>query len=137
MNSASATFWVQETSYPVRSLTQHMHQPTADNGYVTANPSSGELRLALEVRPHDLLLPTWAHSPYLALPARVVFDALDHASLSLTLTLEEAYCVSYEEHFEAYPGGQRASFYCLVNVGARRISKRGVEYVNHWPASAL
>lgn len=137
MNSAAATFSVQEADYVVRSLTQHMHQPTADNGYVTANPNSGELRLVLDVRPGDVFLPSWAHNPHQALPARVVFAALDGVSMPLTLALEEAYCVSYEEHFEANPhGGEQAAFYCVVSVVARRILKQGVEYVNHWPEAA-
>ena len=133
MNSVEAHLWVQETAYAVRSLTQHMHQTTAQNGYVTSTPSSGELRLVLEVQPRDVLLPTWAYTPHLARPARVVFEALDGISSTLTLVLEEAYCVSYEEHFEAGPDGQQASFYCLISVVARRITKQGVAYVNHWP----
>ena len=133
MNSASATFWVQETAYVVRSLTQHMHQATNSNGYITGNPIIGEMRLVLEVQPRDVLLPTWAYNPAMTLPARVVFDALDAGSMSLTLTLEEAYCVSYEEHYESQPGGKESSFYCVVSVVARRIIKHGVEYVNHWP----
>ncbi len=133
MNSSAATFWVQDTGYSVRSLTQHAHQATVDNGTVTARPISGELSLVLDVRPRDLLLPTWAYSPHLALPARVVFDALDGVSTSLTLTLEEAYCVGYEEHFEHTPAAGQPSFYCLVRVVARQLLKQGVAYTNAWP----
>ena len=132
MNSASATFWVQDTAYTVRSLTQHMHQETTENGSVTSRPTSSELRMLLDVIPGDVLLPTWAYSPDKALSARVVFDALDSGSSSMTLILEDAYCVSYEEHFEPNQAGGNAALYCVVSVVARRISKRGVEYVNFW-----
>ncbi len=135
MNSANAHFWVQETAYVVRSLSHHVYQATGENGYVTSTPVCGELRLALNVRPHDVLLPTWAHNPQLALPAELVFDSLDGVSSPLALTLEEAYCVSYEEHFETNPDGEEASFYCIISVVARVMNKRGVAYVNHWPAT--
>ncbi|RZJ57740.1 MAG: hypothetical protein EOO55_02705 [Hymenobacter sp.] len=131
MNSAEATFWVQETAYVVRSLTQHMHQETNDRGLVNAQPANGELRLVLENLPHDVLLSTWAYTPHLALPARVVFEALDGVSQPLTLTLEEAYCVGFEEHFESNGQGQAAHYY-IVSVVARRIIKQGVAYVNQW-----
>ena len=132
MNTA-ATFWVQSTSYAVRSLTQHMHQETAADGTATRRPTSGALRLLLDVRPHDVLLPTWAYSPHLALPARVVFRPFGDLAQALTLTLEDAYCVGYEEHFEPGHAGGAPAFYCLVNVVARRIRKQGVDYVNPWP----
>ncbi len=131
MNSAAATFWVQDTAYTVRSLTQHMHQETTERGLVNAQPTSGELRLVLENLPHDVLLPTWAYTPHMALPARVVFEALDGVSLPLTLVLEEAYCVGYEEHFESNGTGQAAHYYVL-SVVARRIIKQGTTYVNNW-----
>jgi hypothetical protein len=131
MNSAAATFWVQDTDYTVRSLTQHMNQETTDRGIVNAQPTSGELRIVLENRPHDVLLPTWAYTPHMALPARVVFEALDGVSLPLTLVLEEAYCVGYEEHFEANGMGEAAHYYVL-SVVARRIIKQGTTYVNNW-----
>lgn len=131
MNSAAATFWVQDTDYTVRSLTQHMNQETTDRGLVNAQPTSGELRIVLENRPHDVLLPTWAYTPHMALPARVVFEALDSVSLPLTLVLEEAYCVGYEEHFEPNDAGEAAHYYVL-SVVARRIIKQGVTYVNNW-----
>jgi hypothetical protein len=131
MNSAAATFWVQDTDYTVRSLTQHMHQETTERGLVNAQPTSGELRIVLENRPHDVLLPTWAYTPHMALPARVVFEALDGVSLPLTLVLEEAYCVGYEEHFESNSTSQ-ASHYYVLSVVARRIIKQGVTYVNNW-----
>lgn len=105
MNSTAATFWVQETGYPVRALTQHMHQNTDERGREVSRPVSGELRLVLDVRPHDVLLPTWAYAQHKPLAARVVFAALDGLSNSLTLTLDDAHCVSYEEHFETNPGG--------------------------------
>jgi hypothetical protein len=131
MNSAAATFWVQDTDYTVRSLTQHMHQETTERGLVNAQPTSGELRIVLDYRPHDVLLPTWAYTPHMALPARVVFEALDSVSLPLTLVLEEAYCVGYEEHFEANGTGE-ASHYYVLSVVARRIIKQGTTYVNNW-----
>jgi hypothetical protein len=131
MNSAAATFWVQDTDYVVRSLTQHTHQETTERGLVNAQPTSGELRIVLENRPHDVLLPTWAYTPHMALPARVVFEALDGVSLPLTLVLEEAYCVSYEEHFESNGTGE-ASHYYVLSVVARRLIKQGVTYVNNW-----
>ena len=136
MNSASATLWVQDTAYVVRSLTQQMNQETSERGDVNAQPTSGEVRLVLDAVPHDVLLPTWAYTPHLAMPARVVFDALDGLSLPLTLLLEEAYCVGFEEHFESNHHGQ-ASHYYVVSIVARKLVKQGVTYVNHWadPAS--
>jgi hypothetical protein len=131
MNSAAATFWVQDTDYTVRNLTQHMHQETTERGLVNAQPTSGELRIVLENRPHDVLLPTWAYTPHMALPARVVFEALDGVSLPLTLVLEEAYCVGYEEHFESNGTGEAAHYYVL-SVVARRIIKQGITYSNNW-----
>ena len=133
MNSAAATFWVQGNSYAVSSLTQHMHQPTAENGTVTAHPTSGELHLVLDVLPRNATLPAWAYAPHLALPARVVFDALDGLSPALTLRLDEAYCVGYAEHFEHHPAPGQSAFYCVVTLVARRIEKQGVAYVNRWP----
>jgi hypothetical protein len=52
-------------------------------------------------------------------------------SLPLTLVLEEAYCVGYEEHFESNGTGEAAHYYVL-SVVARRIIKQGVTYVNNW-----
>ena len=134
MNSAAATFRVQGMRYAVRSLTQHTHQATDANGTAAAHPTSGELRLVLDVVPNDVLLPTWAYSPHRALPATVVFDALDGGSQRLTLVLDEAYCVSYEEHFES--GGDGAALYCVVSVVARTITKQGIAYTNLWPGAA-
>ena len=135
MNSAAATFWVQYTPYVVQNLTQHMHQETNNRGITTAKPVGGELRLTLDFAPHDTLLASWAYDPHKALLACVVFDALDGLSPSLTLELEEAYCVSFEEHFETQPGGRQSSIYWLVSVVARRFTKRGTDYPNAWPAS--
>lgn len=135
MNSAAATFQVQGARYAVRSLTQHTHQDTAANGTATAHPSNGELRLVLDVVPNDVLLPTWAYSPHRPLPATVVFDALDGGSQLLTLVLEDAYCVSYEEHFETTPDAT-AALYCIVSIVARTITKQGIAYTNPWPGTA-
>ena len=134
MNSAAATFRVQGMSYAVRSLTQHHHQETAVDGTATAHPTSGELRMVFDVVPNDIILASWAYSPHQPLPAMVVFESLDGVSQRLTLELEEAHCVSYEEHFEAGGNGP-AAHYCVVSVVARTITKQGSIYTNPWPAT--
>jgi hypothetical protein len=134
MASFNATLFVNEHRYPIDLCSQHMHQDVGSRGQPTSRTYSGELIITMRTPP-DCVLLAWAASPQQALACRVVFADLDGVVPSFVLTLENAYCLSYEEHFQPNNEGQTA-YFCQIGITAERIDKRGVAFTSQWHTPA-
>jgi len=49
----------------------------------------------------------------------------------VTLLLENAFCVSYAEHFEPDADG-RVAYFCQISIVAEKIDKQGTMFDNRW-----
>ena len=119
--------------YPVDICTQHMHQDLAARGRPATRPYAGELHLTM-LPPANVTLMAWAKNPALAISCCLVFSDLDGVSPSLVLQLENAYCVSYAEHFVTDNSGH-VSYFVQLSIAAGQITKHGVRVTNHWNPS--
>ncbi|HLK97992.1 MAG TPA: type VI secretion system tube protein TssD, partial [Hymenobacter sp.] len=81
--------------------------------------------------PADTALLAWTRNPTQALPCQVRFNAIDMPIPGLILLLENAFCVSYAEHFEPDADG-RVAYYCQISIVAEKIEKQGTTFDNRW-----
>ncbi|WP_046244423.1 type VI secretion system tube protein TssD [Hymenobacter terrenus] len=116
--------------YLVDVCTQHMHQDVDPQGRPTTRPYAGEFQLILPPPP-DARLVAWAKDPQQALTCSLVFRDVDGIRPSLVLHLEQAYCVSYAEHFQTDDSGHVA-FFVQLSITAARINKHGTEFLSTW-----
>jgi|GEM_PF-2370208 len=117
-------------SYPVDICSQHMQQEVDRWGHVLTQTHPGELHLTLPPPP-DVQLVAWAKNQHEGRTCSVVFREINGASPSLVLTLENAYCVSYAEHFQTDHNGH-VSYFCQLSIAASRITKHGTAFTASW-----
>ena len=130
MASFHATLGFQGHEYPISVCAQHMHQAWDQHGRPQSKVTAGELTITMPVPPDTALL-AWARNPLLALPCQVRFSALDTPLAGVTLLLENAFCVSYAEHFEPDADG-RVAYFCQISIVAEKIDKQGTMFDNRW-----
>lgn len=117
-------------SYPIDICSQHMQQDTGPRGRPATRTYAGEVHLTMPV-PRDARLVAWAKEQHQGRTCSIVFRELDGIGASLVLTLENAYCVSYAEHFQTDANGH-VSYFCQLSITAGRITKHGTAFTNHW-----
>ena len=118
-------------SYPIDICSQHMHQDTDFRGHPSTKTYSGELHITMPPS-RDAALVGWAKEQLKGRTCSVVFRELDGVGASLILTLENAYCMSYAEHFQTDPATGHISYFCQLSITAGRITKHGTAFTNPW-----
>ena len=118
-------------AYPIDICSQHMQQDLDFRGRPSTKPYSGELHITMP-SPRDAQLVAWAKEQDKSRTCSVVFRELDGVSASLILTLENAYCMSYAEHFVTDPATGQVSYFCQLSITAGRITKHGTAFTNPW-----
>lgn len=100
MTSFSATLRVAGQQFAVRHCVYEVHQATEQRGRVSARVRYEPVQLLLDVPTTDALL-AWAAAPHQQQAAQVVFTNANGGSTLETLLLPAAYCVAYQEEFQA------------------------------------
>lgn len=118
-------------SFPIDICSQHMQQDTGWRGRPSTRTYAGEVHLTLPA-PRGARLVAWAKEEHQGRTCSLVFRDLDGLSASLVMTLENAYCVSYAEHFVTDPATGQVAYFCQVSIAAGRITKHGTVFTNHW-----
>jgi len=100
MASFSAELRVAGQVFPIRYCQYATSQDTEQRGRVSANVRHNPVSITLDVPEGDFLT-NWAADPHKQLAAEVVFLEANGGAALETLSLQAAYCVSYEEVFAA------------------------------------
>ncbi len=108
MASFAAELHVAGQSFPVIRCTFGVEQATLQRGRVSAKVRYKPVQLLLDVPEDDTLL-AWAAAPHKRQAATILIRNAAGGSVSETLHLQAAYCVSYEEEFVA--GSEAAGAY--------------------------
>ena len=116
--------------YPITICKQHMRQHLDERGRPSSQVYPGQVELTMPV-PTGTDLIAWARDPHKTLTCHLIFQDLEGLIPSLTLRLEQAYCVSYGEHFQPDVTGQVA-FFCQLTIAAERIIKHGTDFKTRW-----
>jgi hypothetical protein len=112
MASFSAELRIAGQAYPVRYCQYAASQATEQRGRVNAKVRYNPVTVTLDVPEGDFLT-GWAADPHKQLAADILFfDAASGAALE-TLSLQAAYCVSYDEAFVAGDIGL-GSYHCTL-----------------------
>lgn len=130
MASFNALLTFEGHDYPIDICTQHMQQDYDHHGRPSSKVRGGEVSLTMSV-PADTHLLAWTRNPTLALSCQICFSALDSPFGGVVLALEQAFCVSYAEHFEPDATG-RIAYYVQLSIVAEKIDKHGTTFDNRW-----
>ncbi|WP_310393398.1 type VI secretion system tube protein TssD [Hymenobacter sp.] len=116
MASFAAELHVAGHVFPLRHCTYHATQATDTRGRPTEKVRKHAVQLVLHP-PDNHFFEGWAHHPTKRLEAHVLFRDPDQCGVRETLRLPAAYCVAYDEKFEAgnAADGSYLAFVTLVD----------------------
>ncbi len=105
----------------------------ADNtGRPSQKPRGGQVNILIEsTNKTDFL--EWMISSNMAKDGEVIFYKRDNMSSLKTIKFKEAYCLSYNEDFDAVSDEPLKTH---IVISAKEISVKGTTFKNHWPDKA-
>lgn len=99
------------------------------NGRPSQKPRGGQVSILLEsTNKTDFL--DWMISPNMTKDGEIIFYKRDNMSSLKTIVFKEAYCLSYNEDFDAVSDDPLRT---QVVISAKEIKVKDTTFVNNWP----
>lgn len=92
---------VDEKSFNVQNMKFSLHQPVDSNGRPNARPNGGFIQISIESSKESKLFMAWMLDAEATKNGRVEFTSRDNSGILKTISFEKAYCIGYDESFEA------------------------------------
>ncbi len=99
-------------------------------GRPSQRPRGGQIRLLIEsTNKTDFL--EWTISPNMTKDGEIIFYKRDNMSSLKTVNFKSAYCLRYEEDFDAV---NDQPLQTLLLISAKEITVKDTTYTNNWPS---
>ena len=115
----------------VVSCSYKFNQTTDDKGRPSSVVQGGTVDVTI-VSTDSTKLISWMLDPYKRSEGKIVFKRGDQDSKMKEISFKEAYCVAYEETFDARGDQTQASMVLKLKISANKLDVNGASIDNKW-----
>jgi hypothetical protein len=106
-------------------------QAIDDKGRPSSKVQGGTINVTI-VSTDSAALTSWMLDPYKRESGKITFKRIDQDSTLKEISFEEAYCVSYQEQFDARGADTNTSMILSLTISANKINANGAVLDNKW-----
>lgn len=128
MSSFKATLKVDGKSFDVVACTYSFTQNTDERGRPASDVRKNHMKITIVASDDDKVL-GWMIDPYKKTNGSVTFEKIDQASTLKEIKFEDAYCVAYEEDFDAVNAQAMTDTF---EISARKITVGSATHEDKW-----